>query len=435
MPKVHFSEESTTLLNEDRRKKFLSAQSAEWKREQSNKQLGDEDSLASYGDDESVVSFPGGDKAAQGVSFDSERSQQQQDRNIPKLGKLVPIKEDEDAQANESKTNVASIVELRLTVARFGSLFKKKLTGKDHGSFHERRKLRVSRFVRISVNEGNVDNEEENNDLLEKIKSYPPLLQKLIRELNLMTVESAALFLWRDPENTIQDPNTYLQASGEVIATTLVICWILSFIFNPDVFQHNPLKERLGYNDLCVGWDTMPANIIGVAGTTIGCYLSLRFVSLNHTRTELLQDSISDRTKRYVQFTSKIFGFSAAMMPIIFVIQPTDSVYGHSLPFMLFIASSAAVLLGRFLVFQHELSQVKAVYITLYCIVSFLFPIILIAEYVYFSVNGRKSPWPGTITMIVDYSWFALMTVMPFMLPKDIVLIRKHELGYRPIDL
>lgn len=232
-----------------------------------------------------------------------------------------------------------------------------------------------------------------------------------------------------------KDPNTYLQASGEVIATTLVICWILSFIFNPDVFQHNPLKERLGYNDLCVGWDTMPANIIGVAGTTIGCYLSLRFVSLNHTRTELLQDSISDRTKRYVQFTSKIFGFSAALMPIIFVIKPTDSVYGHSLPFMLFIASSAAVLLGRFLVFQHELSQIKAVYITLYCIVSFLFPIILIAEYVYFSANGRKSPWPGTITMIVDYSWFALMTVMPFMLPKDIVLIRKHELGYRPKEI
>ncbi|GFH58802.1 hypothetical protein CTEN210_15278 [Chaetoceros tenuissimus] len=432
MPKVHFSEESTQLLNEDRRKKFISAQSAQWKREQSNKQLGD--SLVSYGDDESIVSFPGGDKAPQGISFDSERSLQHQDRNIPNLDRLVPVSE--EAQSNESKTNFASIVQLRLTVARFGSLFKKKLTGEDHGSFHEKRKLRVSRFVRISVIDGNVDDEEEeDNDVLEKIKNYPPFLQNLIRELNLMTAESAALFLWRDPENRIQDPNTYLQASGEVIAMTLVICWILSYIFNPDVFEHNPLKERLGYNDLCVGWDTMPANIVGVAGTTIGCYLSLRFVSLNHTRTELLQDSISDRTKRYVQFTSKIFGFSAAMMPIIFVIKPTDSVYGHSLPFMLFIASSAAVLLGRFLVFQHELSQVKAVYITLYCIVSFLFPIILIAEYIYFSVNGMKSPWPGTITMIVDYSWFLLMTVMPFMLPKDIVLIRKHELGYRPKEI
>ena len=60
--------------------------------------------------------------------------------------------------------------------SRFGSLFKKKLTGKEHGSFHEKRKLRVSRFVRISVNEGNVDNEEENNDVLEKIQNYPPLL-------------------------------------------------------------------------------------------------------------------------------------------------------------------------------------------------------------------------------------------------------------------
>lgn len=201
MPKVHFSEESTQLLNEDRRKKFISAQSAQWKREQSNKQLGD--SLVSYGDDESIVSFPGGDKAPQGISFDSERSLQQQDRNIPNLDRLAPVSE--EAQSNESKTNFASIVQLRLTVARFGSLFKKKLTGEDHGSFHEKRKLRVSRFVRISVIDGNVDDEEEeDNDVLEKIKNYPPFLQNLIRELNLMTAESAALFLWRDPENRIQ---------------------------------------------------------------------------------------------------------------------------------------------------------------------------------------------------------------------------------------
>ncbi|GFH50050.1 hypothetical protein CTEN210_06526 [Chaetoceros tenuissimus] len=401
MPNVHSSEESSPLVNEERRKKFISAHSAEWRREQSNKQLGD--SLVSYGD-ESLVSFPGDDKATQGLSFDSERSQQQQDRNIPNIDRMAPVSE--ESQSNESKINIASIVKLKLTIARFGSLFRKKLTGNDHGSFHKERQLRVSRFIRISVNGVNVDCEEESNDVLEKIKNYPPLLQHLIRELNLMTAESAALFLWRDPENRIQD-----------------------------FFQHNPLKERLGYNDLCVGWDTMPANIVGVAGTTIGCYLALRFVSLNHTRTELLQDSISDRTKRYVQFTSKIFGFSAAMFPIIFVIKPTDSVYGHSLPFMLVIASSAAVLLGRFLVFQHELSQVKAVYITLYCIVSFLFPIILISEYVYFSVNGVKSPWPGTITMTIDYSWFFLMTIMPFMLPKDIVLISKHELGYRPKEI
>lgn len=190
MPKVKFSEESTTLLNEDRRKKFISAQSVEWRREQSNKKLGD--SLVSFDDDHSIISFPGDTNSTRGVNFNSERSQQH----------LASI---EEAQSTESKTEFASIVQLRLTVAKFGSLFKKKLTGEDHlGSFHEQRKLRVSRFIRISVNDGNVDNEEENTDVLENIKNYPPLLQNLIREFNLMTTESAALFLWRDPENRIQ---------------------------------------------------------------------------------------------------------------------------------------------------------------------------------------------------------------------------------------
>jgi len=116
-------------------------------------------------------------------------------------------------------------------------------------------------------------------------------------------------------------------------------------------------------------------------------------------------------------------------MPIIFAIPPTVSVWFHSLPFMMFIVSSALVLFSRFVMFQDELSRTRALYIASFCFLSFLFPTILICEYLYFEINGQKSPWPSTITMVVDYTWFSHLCVLPFMLPNDIILVRTMELA------
>ena len=118
-------------------------------------------------------------------------------------------------------------------------------------------------------------------------------------------------------------------------------------------------------------------------------------------------------------------------MPIIFVIPPTTSVWGHSLPFMMYIVSSALVVLGRFIMFQDELTQRRVIYLIIYCLLSVLFPTILICEYTYYAKHGEKSPWPGFVTMVIDYSWFILLSILPYMLPRDIVLVSTVELGIR----
>jgi hypothetical protein len=91
---------------------------------------------------------------------------------------------------------------------------------------------------------------------------------------------------------------------------------------------------------------------------------------------------------------------------------------------MMFIVSSALVLFGRFVMFQDELSRTRAWYIVSFCFLSFL-----ICEYLYFEIHGQKSPWPSTITMVVDYTWFSHLCVLPFMLPNDIILVRTMELA------
>ena len=67
------------------------------------------------------------------------------------------------------------------------------------------------------------------------------------------------------------------------------------------------MKDRLGYNDLCIGWDTLPANVIGIVGTAVGCHLGLRFGALNDMRMNLLDTKLSPKVHFVGRLTSVSF--------------------------------------------------------------------------------------------------------------------------------
>jgi len=82
--------------------------------------------------------------------------------------------------------------------------------------------------------------------------------------------------------------------------------------------------------------------------------------------------------------------------------------------------------------FIDELPWSRVIYVAVYCTVSFILPIVVLGEFITYNLNGGyKSSWPYWITMIVDYSWFTLYALMPFMLPRDIELVLTFELGER----
>ena len=67
-------------------------------------------------------------------------------------------------------------------------------------------------------------------------------------------------------DSRVINPTVYYKASGNILGITLVVCWLISMAYNPSVFEDNPLLDRLGYNDFCVGWDTAPARYFGIVG-------------------------------------------------------------------------------------------------------------------------------------------------------------------------
>jgi len=151
----------------------------------------------------------------------------------------------------------------RVTISTFYHAVKSQAVG--HQTLSQRTHLRKSKFIRVEGDDFKLATDEE-----EAGDEEPKFLLSLVPD-------SAAIFLFHNPEHRLSDPNTYLQAASEVMAFTIASCWILTLIFNPHIFEENPLKDRLGYNDLCIGWDTLPANVIGIFGTAVGCHLGLRF--------------------------------------------------------------------------------------------------------------------------------------------------------------
>lgn len=234
----------------------------------------------------------------------------------------------------------------------------------------------------------------------------------------------AILALLKNPMLDMIHPIMYLKAAGDIFAIDMLISWILTFIFNPGVRKDNPLLERLGYDNLCVGWDTPPANIVASVIYMFCFYLIMRFCFLIHVRCSLDPD-----TSTFTDWSYKIFGLASAGFILVFMIPPTQSVYGHSLPFIFFIIGRGMIVLALAFEEWTTIDSKGRLFFYYYATVSVILPVVILSEYAYFDIYGEKSPWPAKITMVIDYSWFVCLALTSKVLPNNIVLNRSFELA------
>jgi len=234
---------------------------------------------------------------------------------------------------------------------------------------------------------------------------------------------STLLALLKNPMLEWIHPIMYLKAAGDLLAIVLLISWILTFIFNPVIVKDNPLLERLGYNNLCVGWDTPPASFVASVLYMFCFYLIVRFCVLVHIRC-----SLDPNTSAFTNWSYKIFGLASAGFILVFMIPPTQSVYGHSLPFIFFIIGRGMIVLALAFEEWTTIDSKGRLFFYVYATISLILPVMYLSEYIYFDIYGEKSPWPGKITMAMDYSWFACLALTSKFLPNSMVLHRSFEL-------
>ena len=71
-------------------------------------------------------------------------------------------------------------------------------------------------------------------------------------------------------------PCSDLEAYFETFMLTMAVAWTATYMWNPTIIYQNRLRDIVGYNNLCVGFDTDPARSIVAPGFALMGYFVLR---------------------------------------------------------------------------------------------------------------------------------------------------------------
>ena len=114
----------------------------------------------------------------------------------------------------------------------------------------------------------------------------------------------------KDPP--LVDPEFFLEASFETFILMLVVCWVMTYFFNWNIiFKRNLLFDIVGYNNLCVGFDTAPAFYVAQPLMVVQAYFAVRYAALDIMRSSMLvnQGRLTKPYHVFTVFANVVYGF------------------------------------------------------------------------------------------------------------------------------
>lgn len=133
---------------------------------------------------------------------------------------------------------------------------------------------------------------------------------------------------------------------GEIFTAVLAVCWLLTAVYSPEVIRHNDLRSAWGYNNVCVGLDTAPARQVGAVAWVFVAGVTFEYVRVVIARQRALRKEGKIRGPpalgRFFAACHLSYGLGTAVFILCFVIPPDKDLYGHTRPFLAFIATRYA---------------------------------------------------------------------------------------------
>jgi hypothetical protein len=223
-------------------------------------------------------------------------------------------------------------------------------------------------------------------------------------------------------------PDDYLSAAGESLALIIVQAWILAYFFSYENILSNPLKDRMGYNNVCVAWDVAPALYSSAFLFFLPVYFVVRFVLLDVARMSL-DSSISTSRKALVFVLESMYAVSMVGVPLIFVVTPDLHPTAHTVLFLQLIMGRFVGVASQFIEKPAEVVVSSWVYLAVYGLVSLALCVngfVTLAQHE--GVTDPFFPWP--VGMTVDFMWFACLPLTAHFLPRQGYLL--VDTGFEP---
>jgi len=238
----------------------------------------------------------------------------------------------------------------------------------------------------------------------------------------------------------------YFKSAGLYMTLMIIIGWCLTLNFSNDVLNDNPLRDRVGYNNICVGLDSFPAKPVCALIWMIASYYAIRYASLEsdfanqvHMSDVAGEATWCDRVAQSLfHYSHQFYAICVCQFILCFVIDPFTSPVGHTIPFIIY-------LIGRWVAFFSNLLQASRirddittsywVYCTAFGLSSLLFASIMIVDlYVYHAENrsGFDPVLPWQFAAAGDWCWFALQAIESRFTPSHCSMMMSREFTSRP---
>jgi len=126
-------------------------------------------------------------------------------------------------------------------------------------------------------------------------------------------------------DNVAVCPKRYFQASNELVVITLVVCWTITLIVNPESAINHPARDYVGHFNPCFGWDFAPASYVAVFGCAADVHLAFTYASLEATRTRLRDtDGKTTWAERFAFWTACLHALAAMLWMVLWLVGPPD---------------------------------------------------------------------------------------------------------------
>lgn len=230
-------------------------------------------------------------------------------------------------------------------------------------------------------------------------------------------------------DGIVYSPEDYAAAGGELLVLAMVLSWALTFAFNPKVVESNPLKDRVGYNNLCVGWDTPPAKYVAGPIFCMIIFVESRFMQLDWNRADL-DKSVRPFQRKVVMVGNLINALSWFASIGIFVIDPRDWPAGHSMSFVQLVVFGYVAYLLNFVETDPKYHPRGSwIFTAFFGVVCVMFGICATLQmFMYDPVAKKLGPVPWQLMVALDYGYFSCMAIQGAMRPAAPSVRASYEL-------
>eukprot|EP00928_Gymnodinium_smaydae_P084941 TRINITY_DN6821_c0_g1_i1.p2 TRINITY_DN6821_c0_g1~~TRINITY_DN6821_c0_g1_i1.p2 ORF type:complete len:276 (-),score=37.08 TRINITY_DN6821_c0_g1_i1:140-967(-) len=225
-------------------------------------------------------------------------------------------------------------------------------------------------------------------------------------------------FTVRQTSGVVLNPEYYANAGGELLVVALLTAWLLTSLYRPDMIVSNPLKDRVGYNNLCVGWDAAPAKLFVAPMYALIVVLQFRGLQFDFWRSSI-DRTLTDGLYKAVAAANMLCMLSWFISALIFVVEPRENPNIHSGAFVQLVFFMYVQFVVNIL--ENDVQRQRRgyrVFLLFYTLTTGGFiscAVIQLATYD--EATQTPGPIPWYVTATFDYLWFVSLPISGAMRP------------------